>query len=56
MQTLPLVFHVEMIFNSQECLKSGICMLFQKGIFSYWSWFDGMVPKSLYMCGLFVAE
>jgi len=35
----------------QECLESGICMLFQKGTFIYWSWSDGMVPSSLHMCG-----
>jgi len=41
-QALPLVFHMAMICNSQECLESGICMLFHKGNFAYWSWFDGM--------------
>jgi len=40
-----------MIFNSQECLKCGICMFFQKGTFVYWSWFDGMVPRNLHMSG-----
>ena len=33
------------------CIKSGICMLFQKGTYAYWSWFDGMVPRNLHMCG-----
>ena len=50
-QTLPLVFHMAMICNSQECLESGICMLFQKGTFTYWTWFDGMVPRNLHKCG-----
>jgi phage terminase large subunit-like protein len=40
-----------MIFNFQEFLESGICKLFQKGTFAYWSWFDGMVPRNLHMCG-----
>ena len=31
-----------MICNPQECLESGICMLFQKGTFTHWSLFDGM--------------
>jgi len=26
-------------------------MLFQKGTFAYWSWFDGMVPRNLHMRG-----
>ena len=26
-------------------------MFFQKGTFAYWSWFDGMVPRNLHMCG-----
>jgi len=40
-----------MIFNYQVCLDSGICMLFQKGTFAYWSLFDGMVPRNLHMRG-----
>ena len=51
-QTLPLVFHMEMIFYPQECSESGIFMLFQKGTFAYWSWFDGMVLRNLHMCGI----
>ena len=35
----------------QECLESGIYMLFQKGTFAYWTWFDGMVLRNLDMCG-----
>ena len=31
-------------------LKSGICMLFQRGISAYWSWPDGMEPKNLHIC------
>ena len=50
-QTLPLVFHMAIIFNSQECLESGICMFFQNATFAYWSWSDGMVPRNLHMCG-----
>ena len=37
--------------DSQECLESGIYVLFQKGTFAYWSWFDGMVPRTLHMRG-----
>jgi len=44
-----------MICNSQECLESGICILFQKGTFAYWSWLDGMVPRNLHMW-IFAAE
>ena len=22
-----------------------------EGLFAYWSWFDGMVPRNLHMCG-----
>ena len=52
-QTLPLVFHImAMICNSQECLESGICMLFQQGTFANWSWFNGMVPKNLQCVGI----
>jgi phage terminase large subunit-like protein len=40
-----------MIYNSQGSLEIGICLLFQKGTFAYWSWFDGMVPRNLHMCG-----
>ena len=40
-----------MIFNSQECLESGICIFFQKGTFAYWSWSDGVVPRNLRMYG-----
>jgi len=42
-----------MICNSQGSLESGICILFQKGTFAYWTWFDGMVPRNLHMgiCG-----
>jgi len=50
-QTLPLVFHMAMIFNFQECLESGICMFLQKGTFAHWSWSGGMVPRNLHMCG-----
>ena len=45
-----MVFHITMICNSQVCLESGICILFQKGTFTYWSWSDGMVPRNLHMC------
>jgi len=50
-QTLPLVFHMTMIFNSQVSLESCICMLSPKGTFAYWSWSDGMVPRDLHTCG-----
>ena len=51
-QTLPLVFHMAMTCNPQECLESGICMLFQQGTFANWSWFNGMVPKNLQCVGI----
>ena len=50
-QTLPLVFHTAMIFNSEVCLESGIRILIQKGTFAYRSWFDGVVTRNLHMCG-----
>ena len=31
-QTLPLVFHMAMIFNSQMCLESGICIFSRRAL------------------------
>ena len=45
------LFLREFFGKFQLCLESGIRILFQKGTFAYLSWFDGMVPRNLHMCG-----
>jgi hypothetical protein len=53
-QFLPLVFHMATMCISQMFFEKGVCILFQKGIFAYWtptwSWSDGMEPKNLHVC------
>jgi len=41
-QTLPLVFHMAIICKSQECLESGICMLFQNTGVGLMGWCPGI--------------